>query len=81
MIAETICTWQNFAISTPLTPYHPHQSMRQILVSCCGQSEAAPYPIPAVKTKTYAYISVGFFVCLLKKQNSKIVTMVCCCCC
>ena len=35
--------------------------MRQIIVSCCGQSEAAPYPTPRITTKTYSNnISVFF---------------------
>ena len=35
--------------------------MRQIIVSCCGQSEAAPYPTPGIKTKTnFHNISVFF---------------------
>ena len=40
----------------------PHlcQSMRQIIVSCCGQSEAAPYPTPGIKTKTYSHNITGF---------------------
>jgi hypothetical protein len=33
----------------------PYQSMRQIIVSCCGQSEAVPYPTPGIKAKTYSY--------------------------
>ncbi|KRY62305.1 hypothetical protein T4D_7248 [Trichinella pseudospiralis] len=34
--------------------------MRQIIVSCCGQSEAAPYPTPGIKMKTYSCdISTG----------------------
>jgi hypothetical protein len=31
------------------------QSMRQIIVSCCGGSEAAPYPTPGIKTETYSH--------------------------
>ena len=31
------------------------------IVSCCGQSEASPNPIPGMKTKTYSYnISMYF---------------------
>jgi hypothetical protein len=29
--------------------------MRQIIVSCCGQSEAAPCPTPGVKIRAYLY--------------------------
>jgi hypothetical protein len=29
--------------------------MRQIIVCCFGQSEAAPYPIPGIKTKAFSY--------------------------
>ena len=29
--------------------------MRQIIVSCCGQSEAAPHPTPEIKTTVYSY--------------------------
>ena len=37
------------------------QSMRQIIVSCCEQPEAAPYSIPGIKMKTYSCdISVFF---------------------
>jgi hypothetical protein len=33
---------------------HLCQSMRrQIIVSCCGQSEAAMYPTPGIQTKIY----------------------------
>lgn len=37
-----------------------HQSMRQIIVFCCGQSEATPQPIPGFKTKTYSYNTFMF---------------------
>jgi hypothetical protein len=37
-----------------------HQTMRQIIVSCCGQSEVAPYPIPGIKAKTYSHKITGF---------------------
>jgi hypothetical protein len=32
-----------------------HSCTRQIIVSSCGYSEAAPYPTPAIKMKTYSY--------------------------
>jgi hypothetical protein len=41
--------------------------MRQIIVSCCGQPEAAPYPTSGIKTKIYSHnISVAF---ILKKPK------------
>lgn len=33
----------------------PCQSTRQIIVSCCGQAEAAPCPTPHIKTKPHSY--------------------------
>jgi hypothetical protein len=38
-----------------LSETRPCQSTRQIIVSCCGQSETVPYPIPGIKTKTYSH--------------------------
>jgi hypothetical protein len=36
--------------------------MRQIIVSCCGQSEAVPYPTPEIKMKTHSHDNIsGFF--------------------
>ena len=35
--------------------------MRQIIVSCCGQSEVVPCPTPGSKTKTYPY-SISVFL-------------------
>jgi hypothetical protein len=29
--------------------------MREIIVSCCGQSETAPYPRYEIKIKIYSY--------------------------
>jgi hypothetical protein len=29
--------------------------MKQIIVVCCGQSEAVPYPTPGIKMETYSY--------------------------
>jgi len=52
------CKLSEAGIVTPL-----YQSRRQIAVCCCRQSEAAPYPTPGMKTKTYSQnISVFFFV-------------------
>ena len=37
---------------------HLFQSMRRILVNCCGQSEAAPYPVMGIKIKIFLSYSV-----------------------
>ena len=37
-----------------LAKSHVCLTMRQIIVNCCGQSEAALYPTPVIKTKTYS---------------------------
>jgi hypothetical protein len=52
-----------------LAESHSCQSMRQIIVSCCGQSEAATHPTLGIKTKTYAHninvfkIIYLFYIC------------------
>lgn len=38
-----------------LAKSHPYQSMRQIIVNCCGQFKVASYPIPGLKAKAYSY--------------------------
>ena len=38
----------------------PCQSRRQIIVSCCGQSEAAPCPTSGIKTKPCSHNVIGF---------------------
>jgi hypothetical protein len=38
-----------------LAKSHPCKSTRQIIVSCCGQSEAGPYLTLGIKTKTYSH--------------------------
>lgn len=43
-------------------------SMRQIIVSCCRQSESAPYPIPAIKRKIHFLIIV---LCFSKTNKNK----------
>jgi hypothetical protein len=45
-VAGTICRWPNHTSA--------RESMRQIIVSCCRQSQAAPYRIPGVKMKAYS---------------------------
>jgi hypothetical protein len=44
---------------------HPCQSTRQIIVSCCGQSEVVPYPTPRTETKAHSCNIMG----LLKKPK------------
>jgi hypothetical protein len=41
--------------------------MGQITVSCCGQSEAAPYPTSGIKMKTHSY---NIYVFLKKPKFS-----------
>jgi hypothetical protein len=38
----------------------PLLEYRTVIVSSCGQSEAAPYLIPGIKTKTYSHNITGF---------------------
>jgi hypothetical protein len=54
-----------------LAKSHSCWSTRQIIVNCCRQSEAAPYPTPGIKMKTYSY-----FYVFQRNQNSKILTTV-----
>jgi hypothetical protein len=50
--------WRNYL---QLAESSPCQSMRQIIVSCCEQSEAVPYLTPEIKIKAYSHdISVLF---------------------
>lgn len=44
-----------------LTESGPCQSMRQIIVNFYGQSEAASYPTPGIKTKTFRQNIIGLF--------------------
>ena len=56
-----------------LAESYPCQSMRQIIVTCCGQSEAATYPTPGIKMKTHSYntfVCVCVFLKKLRFQNS-----------
>jgi hypothetical protein len=43
----------------------PYQSTRQIIVTCCGQSKAAPYPTSGIKTKTF-YYNISVFLKITK---------------
>jgi hypothetical protein len=43
------------------------------MISCCGQSEAAPYLTPGIKTKTHSYNISVFFK---ETKIPKIVTVV-----
>ena len=43
----------------------PLLERERVTVSGCGQTEAAPYPTPGIKTKTYSYNIIMF----LKKRK------------
>jgi hypothetical protein len=53
----------------------PCQSMRQIIVNCWGQSKAAPYPTPGIKTNTH---SQSISVLFKETQTPKLLLQVAC---